>query len=58
MYINAALNGKRHLSEMADKFAPIKKTVRPNREKTAEYDRLYKIYSRCYPALKEIMHQL
>jgi len=58
MYINAALNGKRHLSEMADKFAPIKKTVLPNREKTAEYDRLYKIYSRCYPALKEIMHQL
>lgn len=58
MYINAALEGKKRMSAILDKFVRVKRLVLPDKKKKATYDKFYEAYSKCYPALAEIMHAL
>jgi xylulokinase len=39
-------------------FVKVKDVEKPSQNEHEEYDKLFKIYLKCYPALKEIMHEL
>jgi len=58
LYINGALNGRKRMSEMMQKAVEIRERVLPDKENVRKYERFYRIYRRCYPALAEIMHSL
>jgi xylulokinase len=58
IYINAALEGEKRLSKIADKFVKARGEILPNKKIRVVYNNYYKLYRRCYPALAEVMHAL
>jgi xylulokinase len=57
-YINVALGMDRNILDYLDRTSRIKNVIIPDKKKSKIYEKYYKIYCKCYPALAEIMHLL
>jgi len=58
MYINAALEGKKRITDTLDKFVKVKRVILPDKQRKVTYDKFYRVYCKSYFALAEIMHTL